>query len=115
MSGARSRQRCTTQQPWRCVEIWLEAAPHPDLDAGLDDLLEDLGAVLLRHELQAALDDVVAVGVRGELGDVAVQRLHDHLDHVGLLAHLDEPLHAARAVHVQRGLDDLVLHAAQLR
>ena len=85
------------------------------INAAVDHLLEDVDAVLLGHVLQAALDDVVAVGVRAEVGDVPAQRVHDGLHHVRLLAHLDQALYAARAVHVVGGVHDLVLHLVQLR
>ena len=86
-----------------------------DLHAALDDLLEDVDAILVGHVLETALDDVVAVGVRAEAGDVPAQRVHDVLHHVRLVAHLDEALHAARAVHVVGGVHDVALHLLQLR
>ena len=113
--GAESRQRWTTQQPCRCVEIWDERKRACYLHAALDDLLEDVDAVLVGHVLETALDDVVAVGVGAETGDVAAQRVHDVLHHVRLVAHLDESLHAARAVDVVGGVHDVALHLLQLR
>ena len=84
------------------------------VDAAVDDLPEDVDAVLLGHVLQTALDDVVAVGVGAQHGDVPAQRVHDHLHHVRLLADLDEALDAARAVDVVGRLHDLALHLHQL-
>ena len=85
------------------------------LHAALDDLFEDVDAILVRHVLETALDDVVAVRVGAEAGDVPAQRVHDVLHHVRLVAHLDEALYAARAVDVVGGVHDVTLHLLQLR
>ena len=87
---------------------------HPYAHAALHDLLEHIDAILLRHVLQTALDDMVPVGVGAETGDVSSQRIHDVLHHIRLLALLYETLHRARSVHVVGCLDDLVLHLLQL-
>lgn len=115
--GALSRQRCTTQHPWRFIEICAVSPFHAlfYLHAALHDLFVHVHLVLLELVAQTALDHVVAVGVRAERRDVASQRVHDVLQHVGLvLAHLDQLLHGARAVHIERGVDDLVLHLPEL-
>ena len=93
----------------------MSESERDNLHAALDDLLEDIDAILVGHVLETALDDVVAVGVRAEVGDMSAQRVHDGLHHVRLLAHLDQALHAARAVHVVGGVHDLVLYLVQLR
>ena len=41
----------------------MSEASEAYVDAAVDDLPEDVDAVLLGHVLQTALDDVVAVGV----------------------------------------------------
>ena len=92
----------------------MSEASEAYVDAAVDDLPEDVDAVLLGHVLQTALDDVVAVGVGAQHGDVPAQRVHDHLHHVRLLADLDEALDAARAVDVVGRLHDLALHLHQL-
>ena len=81
----------------------------------LDEFFEEGRAVRLRNALQTSQNHVVAVGVSGEVRDVALQNREKRVDHAGRGAvlrfrlekvrYLDETLHAARSVDVQRRVD----------
>ena len=54
-----------------------------DFDAMLDELFEERRAVKLRNALQTSQNHVVAVGMRGEVRDVALQNREKRVDHAG--------------------------------
>ena len=54
-----------------------------DFDAMLDEFFEERRAVKLRNALQTSQNHVVAVGMRGEVRDVALQNREKRVDHAG--------------------------------
>lgn len=108
-----------------CGHLRLRRRKGNHVHATVDDLLVEGGTVCGRVALDAPLDYVGAVGVRGQLRHVAVQRLQHEPDLRRQLANLrvtpcresygNDQLDAACALRVEARRHQAVLHALQLR